>query len=194
MRVEGRAVFLDRDGVLIEDVDLLTDAAQIRTLPGAAEALQGLKGAGFRLVVVSNQTVVARGMATERDVETINCEVERRLRLEGAPPFDGFYFCPHHPKATLEQYRLDCDCRKPRAGLLRRAAGDLKIDLMRSFMVGDRITDIAAGKTAGCRTALVQTGRHAAPPIVTSEPFDPALKADWTGPDLSAAAQWILGA
>ncbi len=178
---------------MIEDVDLLTEPARIRPLPGAAGALRRLKDAGFCLVVVSNQTVVARGLAAERDVEEINREVERRFAAEGGPRLDGFYFCPHHPRATLEQYRLDCDCRKPRAGLLRRAAADLGIDLTRSFMVGDRMTDIAAGKTAGCRTALVETGKHAAPAIVTSEPMETGLKPDWTGPDLEAAARWILG-
>jgi D-glycero-D-manno-heptose 1,7-bisphosphate phosphatase len=105
-------VFLDRDGVLIEDVDLVTSADQIRLL------LQSLRAAGFALVVVTNQPVVARGLATEEQVGEINAEIARRLAAQGAPGFDAFYFCPHHPRASLPQYRLDCDCRKPRPGLL----------------------------------------------------------------------------
>ena len=187
-----RAVFLDRDGVLIEDVDLLTQSAQIRPLPGAAAAVQRLKAAGFLLIVVSNQTVVARGLSTEREVEEINREVARRLEEQGAPALDAFYFCPHHPKATLPAYRKDCDCRKPRPGMLRQAAADLSVDLSKSFMVGDRITDVAAGAAAGCRTILIQTSKHAAPPIETSQPLDPSLRPDWTCANLTAAAEWIL--
>ena len=187
-----RAVFLDRDGVLIEDVDLLTQTAQVRPLPGVAAALQRLKAAGFLLIVVSNQTVVARGLSTEREVEEINREVARRLAEQGAPPLDAFYFCPHHPKATLVAYRKDCDCRKPRPGMLRQAAADFNIVLSASFMVGDRITDVAAGAAAGCRTVLTQTGQHATPAIETSEPLDPSLRPDWTCANLTAAAEWIL--
>lgn len=187
-----RAVFLDRDGVLIEDVDLLADPALVRPLPGVAPALRRLKNAGFLLIVLSNQAVVARGLATEDDVAAVNDEIQRQLILQGSPAFDAFYFCPHHPQATLEKYRVDCQCRKPRPGMFLRAAEKFHLDLPASFMVGDRLTDIAAGANAGCRTALVQTGRHLAPAIVTREPLDPDLKPDWTGPDLADAADWIL--
>ena len=183
---------MDRDGVLIEDVDLLTESTQIRPLPGVACALQRLKSAGFLLVVISNQAVVARGFTTEAGVAEINREIGRQLEGQGAPALDAFYFCPHHPKATVAAYRKDCDCRKPRPGLLRKAAGDLKIELSQSFMVGDRITDIAAGIAAGCRTILVQTGKHNAPAIQTSEALDPSLRADYECADLAAAAEWIL--
>jgi D-glycero-D-manno-heptose 1,7-bisphosphate phosphatase len=189
---QPRAVFLDRDGVLIEDVDLLTQSAQVRPLPGAAAALRRLKDAGFLLLVVSNQAVVARGLATESEVDAINAEISQRLQGQGAPALDAFYFCPHHPKATLESYRKDCLCRKPRPGMLRAAASDFHLDLARSFMVGDRMTDIAAGAAAGCRTILVHTGKHAAPPIETIQPLAAVAPPDWTCPDLPAAAEWIL--
>jgi len=187
-----RAVFLDRDGVLVEDVDLLTRAGQIRALPGAAEALRRLKSAGFLLIVVSNQPVIARGLISEPDLEEINRKIERLLQSDGAPKWDASYFCPHHPNATLQQYRIDCDCRKPRPGLLRRASDKFRIDLQASFMVGDRITDVAAGAAAGCRTVLVQTGKHTAPTITLTQPLDPSLAPDWTCADLAAAADWIL--
>jgi len=185
------AVFLDRDGVLIKDMDLLVRPDQIRILPGVAEAITLLKSAGFALLVVSNQPVVARGLVDESEVRALQREVEARLALEGAGPLDGFYFCPHHPKATLPAYRQVCDCRKPRAGLLHRAAAEHGIDLPASFMVGDRPTDIQAGWGAGCRTIWVETGRHLDPPIESSESLPPP-RPDHVCADLLHAARWIL--
>lgn len=187
------AVFLDRDGVLIRDVDLLTDVSQIQILGGVAEALRLLKEAGFQLLVVSNQAVVARGLVDEAEVRLLQEEVEGRLALEGAPVLDGFYFCPHHPRATVPAYRVLCECRKPRPGLLLRAAEAHRIDLSASFMVGDRPTDLLAGERAGCRTIWVQTGQHLAPPIETDEPL-PEPRADFVCADLLQAALWIRGA
>ena len=186
------AIFLDRDGVLIEDVDLLTNPADIRILGGVPQALKSLKEAGFRLIVVSNQTVVARGLMSEPRMTALNDDVEQRLLQNGAPAIDGFYFCPHHPSAKLPAYRVDCVCRKPRPGLLTRAAKEYGIDLASSFMIGDRITDIIAGAKAGCRTILVQTGAHLAPAIENSEPLDTTVSPDHTCRDLPEAARWIL--
>jgi D-glycero-D-manno-heptose 1,7-bisphosphate phosphatase len=190
----NRAVFLDRDGVLIEDINLLTRVDQLRLLPGVPAALRALRGARFRLVVVSNQTVVARGLATEQDVFTLNTCLQRLLIQAGGPPLDAWYFCPHHPQATLPAYRLDCDCRKPKPGLLLRAARDCQLKLSASIMVGDRITDIVAGARAGCRTIMVRTGMHAQPPIETSEPLDASVQPDYICPNLAAAVRWILQA
>lgn len=186
------AIFLDQDGVLIQDVDLLTHAAQIHILDGVPSALTRLKQAGYRLIVVSNQPVVARGLLREPDILFLHQEVNRRLSAVEAPSLDAFYFCPHHPHATLPAYRLDCDCRKPKPGLLLHAAKEHQIELKRSFMVGDRITDIIAGFRAGCRTILVKTGNDSAPPIQTNEPIDLAIQPDFTCRDLTAAASWIL--
>ena len=186
------AVFLDRDGVLIEDVDLLTQQRQVHILPGVPSALASLSEAGYEFIVVSNQTVVARGLARESDVKRINDFINQKLFESGGPHIPAWYFCPHHPNATIAEYKVDCDCRKPKPGLLFRAGEQLQIDLKRSFMIGDRITDILAGKAAGCRTVLVQTGKHLDPPIETSEPINPAIVPDFTCPDLSAAAAWIL--
>ncbi len=186
------AIFLDRDGVIIEDVDLLTDVAQIRLLSGASESLRILRQNGFRLIVVSNQTVVARGLATEANVERINQELNRQLVAVSGSGVDQFYFCPHHPNATVPSYRINCDCRKPKPGLILRAAREYNLDLPASFVVGDRITDIIAGARAGCRTILVQTGQHAAPPIETAEPIDLTVRPDWICLNLPQATDWIL--
>ena len=186
------AIFLDRDGVLIEDVHLLANPGDIRVLEGVPQALRTLKEAGFKLIVVSNQTVVARGLVTEQEVYAINAEMEHLLEQAGGPHLDGFYFCPHHPNATLPAYRIACECRKPRPGLLLRAAREHNLNLGASFTVGDRITDIIAGARAGCRTVLVQTGKQQAPPIETVEPLDRSVQPDYTCANLSEAAKWIL--
>lgn len=186
------AVFLDRDGVLIEDAGLLVEASRIRVLPGVAEALLGLRQAGFKLLVVTNQPVVARGLLTQQGVCELQGQVEQALAMQGAPPLDGFYFCPHHPKADLPEWRVACECRKPAPGMLLRAAREHAVDLARSFMVGDRITDIIAGARSGCRTILVRTGKHLEQPIETAEPLDTSIHPDHACAGLREAAVWIL--
>jgi D-glycero-D-manno-heptose 1,7-bisphosphate phosphatase len=188
------AVFLDRDGVLIEDVHLLVDPREIRILEGVPQALGMLKAIGFELIVISNQTVVARGLATEQKVNEIQAEVENLLTQADAPRLDGFYYCPHHPNATVPAYRMICECRKPRPGLLLRAAREHNLNLGASVMVGDRISDIIAGARAGCRTALVLSGRHWAPPIEMVELPDEAVEPGYVCADLTAAVEWILRA
>ncbi|MGE3311014.1 MAG: D-glycero-alpha-D-manno-heptose-1,7-bisphosphate 7-phosphatase [Limisphaerales bacterium] len=190
----NRAVFLDRDGVLIEDVHLLTRPDQIRVLPGVPDALRGIAAAGFRLVVITNQTVVARGLSTEAEVDQVHAELNQSLQDAGAPPIERFYVCPHHPAANLPAYRVACDCRKPAPGLILRAARDFDLSLPACFTVGDRITDIHAGARAGTRTVLVQTGRHRDPAIESVDPLDPKVQSDRVCPDLNAAAAWILSA
>lgn len=187
----GRAVFLDRDGVLVEDVDALLLADQIHLLPGAAEGTRRLHAAGFALVMVTNQPIVARGMATEADVERLNGEIAERLAAAGGARLDAAYSCPHHPHADVPDYRVECDCRKPRPGLLTRAAAERGYDLARSYMVGDRPTDVLAGQRAGCRTVQVLSGRHADPPIVTSDAHPADVRPDHVAAGLREAAEWI---
>lgn len=169
----------------------MVDAAGIRIAPGASGALERLERAGFQLVVVTNQTVIARGLAGEDRVAEIHGLLTSRLAAEGAH-LAGVYVCPHHPSADVPEYRIACECRKPRPGLILRAADELGLDVRRSFMVGDRVTDIAAGASAGCRTVLVRTGAHLEPPIELVEPLDPGVSADHECDDLQAAADWIL--
>lgn len=188
----NRAVFLDRDGVLVRDVHLLTRMEDAELLPGVAAALADLCRAGFKLIVASNQPVVARGLLDEFGVRQLQTHIERLIQLDGGPLLDGFYFCPHHPKATLPAYRIVCECRKPRPLLLLQAARQHELDLQASYMVGDRITDVIAGATAGCRTIQVETGMHQAPPIETDQPIDSGIKATHVCADLAAATRWIL--
>ena len=186
------AVFLDRDGVLIADTHLLVESAKIEILQGVPDALRELKNQEYKLIIVSNQTVVSRGLASEDDVWLINEHIQNLLIDAGAPAFDGIYICPHHPSATLEYYRLVCECRKPEPGLLFQAANEHGINLSTSFMVGDRITDIIAGNKAGCRTVLVQTGKQKQPPIETVEPINESIRPDYICSNLFQAAKWII--
>ncbi len=172
-----RAVFLDRDGTIVRDVGYLKRTEDVCLLPGVPEALKLLKEAGFLLLVVTNQSAVARGWLTEPALLEIQREVERRLEAEGAA-LDGFYYCPHLPEGTVEQYARKCDCRKPEPGMLLRAARDRNVDLERSYVVGDSERDVEAGRRAGCSTILIGEG--------TSPP------ADLRARDLRHAADLIL--
>jgi D-glycero-D-manno-heptose 1,7-bisphosphate phosphatase len=187
------AVLLDRDGVIVRDVDLLVRVEQIELLPGATAALQRLRAACLPVIIVTNQPVVARGLLTEAEVLALEAVIERRLRAAGAG-VDAFYYCPHHPRATLAPYRLPCECRKPRPGMLLRAARELDLDLSASTMIGDRLSDVTAGRRAGCRTVLVETGMHAAPPIESPDDPVPAAAPDHVAADLSAAVDIVLSA
>ena len=151
-------MFLDRDGVLIEEVEYLARPEQIRLIPGAAAAVRRANRAGWRVVVVSNQSGVARGLFPESVLSDIHRTISARLFEEAGAVIDGFYYCPHHPTEGQGGYRMECECRKPKPGMLLRAAGELGIDLAESWMIGDRLTDLQAGAAAGCRTILVRTG------------------------------------
>jgi D-glycero-D-manno-heptose 1,7-bisphosphate phosphatase len=188
--VNGRAVFLDRDGVLVEDAGPLVHRDDVRVLPGVVEALGLLHRAGWIAIVVSNQTVVARGLLGESEVRALHHDIEAMLAAAGAPPLAGFFFCPHHPNATRPEYRAQCSCRKPEPGLILRACSVHDIDPTRSVMVGDRPSDVAAGQRAGCRAVWLHTGRHHDAAIETAKPFAVA-PADRTCSNLLEAARWI---
>ncbi|MGE5594979.1 MAG: D-glycero-alpha-D-manno-heptose-1,7-bisphosphate 7-phosphatase [Hyphomicrobiales bacterium] len=155
----NRAVFLDKDGTLVHDVPYNADPARIALMPGALEGLARLADAGYELVVVSNQSGVARGYFPAAALRA----VERRLQELAAPAgvrFAGFYFCPHLPGGSVPRYACECVCRKPRPGLILRAAADLGLDLGGSWLIGDILHDIEAGRRAGCRTVLLDNGHE----------------------------------
>ncbi len=148
-----KAVFLDRDGVVIEQVAYLHDVAGVRLEKGVAEGIKRLHAAGFAVVVVTNQSGVARKLFTLDDVEKVHAKIQELLAASGEK-IDAFYICPHHPK-----YDVDCLCRKPKPGLLLRAARELDLDLDRSVMCGDKISDVQSGINARCAlNILIRTG------------------------------------
>lgn len=153
------AVFLDRDGTIVEDVDYLTRSDQLRLIPRAAAAIRSINQMGYAAVIVTNQSAVARGMLSESALAEVHDRLRDMLAAEGAH-IDGIYYCPHLPDGPVAQYAQRCDCRKPAPGMLLQAARDLGIDLPASVMIGDSLRDLEAGKAAGCATLiLVKTGQ-----------------------------------
>lgn len=177
-----QAVFLDRDGTINVEKDYLYRPDEFEFIPGAAEAIRRLNRAGFLVVVVTNQSGVARGYYTEQEVLHLHQHIEQLLSRADAR-VDAWYYCPHHPTGH-PPYNQDCGCRKPRIGMLEQAARDLGIDLSRSWMVGDKQVDVEAGIAAGCRPVLVLTGygADACPQVPSTVP---------RCPDLAAAAELI---
>lgn len=177
------AVFLDRDNTLIEDPGYINDPADVILLPGAADALRRFRAAGYRAVVVTNQSGVARGRITEDQLIAVHSRLRELLRAEGAE-LDAIYYCPYldGSEASVAAYRRDSELRKPRPGMLLLASRELGLELGRSWMVGDSLRDVEAGRAAGCRTILITDNAEAAKEI----------RATHFARDLSAAADYII--
>jgi histidinol-phosphate phosphatase family protein len=159
MALTAKAVFFDKDGTLIRNDPYDRSPEHIHLLPGTVEGMQLLHAAGYALVVISNQAGVAHGWFTARAIAAE--ERGLRHRLAGHQiPLAGYYVCPHHPDGTIAEYRLHCLCRKPKPGLLMLAACELQLDLGRSWMVGDILHDVEAGRSAGCKTVLLTNGNE----------------------------------
>jgi D-glycero-D-manno-heptose 1,7-bisphosphate phosphatase len=178
-----RAVFLDRDGVLNHDAGYVSDPKDLALLPGVSEALRILSQKGFCLVVVTNQSGVARGKFDLDAVERFHAAMREKLTQLGAPVIDGWYVCPHLPDATVEAWRKNCDCRKPKPGMLRAAAKDLGLDLAKSWIVGDKDADISCGINAGLKGAIQVTGDTG---------YTVHAKASWSCETLLEAAHWLV--
>jgi len=155
------AVFLDRDGTLTRESDWVRSTRDLVLLDGAIDAVLALERAGYAIVVITNQSAVARGIVTERELESIHADLVARFERGGAH-LEGVYACPHHPTEGSPPYRRECDCRKPKSGLIERAARELDIDLHRSWIVGDAERDLLAGERVGLRAVLVGTGKGTA--------------------------------
>ncbi len=179
------AVFLDKDGTLIEDVPYNVDPALVRLMPGARDALRLLHDAGFRLFVITNQSGVARGYFGEDDIAALGVHLTRMLTDWGTP-LDGFYFCPHLPGGSVEAFAVECGCRKPEPGLILEAARLHHLDLARSWFLGDIASDIEAGRRSGCRTILV------GPPAQVEPELLQGAAPDHIASDLREAARIVV--
>ena len=155
----NRAIFIDKDGTLIRDVAYNVDPQHIQLLDGVIEGLKRLKAEGYLTIIISNQSGVAYGYFRELALNAVVDRIRELLGIEGLT-LDGFYYCPHHPSGKIEQYAVHCDCRKPKPGMLLQAAADLDIDLSASWMIGDILDDVEAGKMAGCKTILINNGNE----------------------------------
>lgn len=160
LKNKQKAIFLDRDGTINKYVDFLVDIKDFELLPGVAEAIKAINESGYLAIVITNQPVIARGEVTWDELQEIHNKMETLLGKEGAY-LDGIYFCPHHPDKGFEgeipELKFDCECRKPKPGMIFKAAEAFNIDLSQSWMVGDGKNDILAGKNAGCMTTLIGT-------------------------------------
>lgn len=161
LKRKQKAIFLDRDGTINKYVGFLRDIDEFELLPGVAEAIGKINRSGYLAIVVTNQPVIARGEVGWEELQEIHNKMETLLGLEGVY-LDGIYFCPHHPhkgyEGEIPELKFDCDCRKPKPGMLLKAAEDFNIDLSQSWMIGDGENDIKAGEVAGCKTALIGEG------------------------------------
>jgi D,D-heptose 1,7-bisphosphate phosphatase len=190
-----KAIFLDRDGVINELVyhqeqeviDSPFTVRQFKLMPGAAKAIKSLRQAGYLIVLISNQPGMAKGQMSKETFEKIRKKMQTELGKAGGVP-DGEYYCFHHPEAVIKQYKAKCDCRKPAPGLLLKAARDMDIDLGQSWMIGDNLSDVQAGKAAGCRTVLLGKLKCEVCNLMDEKNARP----DNISPDLAGAAQYIL--
>jgi len=185
---KNRAVFLDRDGTLCEEVGYLDSVEQMRLIPGSAQAVRLLNRRGFKVIVVTNQSGVARGFFPESRLEELHAELRRQLSKEGAH-LDAIYYCPHHPEEGYPPYLQECQCRKPAPGLLLQAAADLNLDLPSSYMVGDHFSDVECGQRIGAEAILLLTG-HGQETLAKRENW--AKPPSYIAADLYEAVQWIL--
>lgn len=185
--VNRPAVFLDRDGTLLEEAGYLDRLERLVFFPYAVDAVRLLNRSGLAVVIVTNQAGIARGIFKEAFVAEAHQHIAQRLALGGAH-IDGFYYCPHHPDAVIESLRQDCGCRKPQPGMLTRAAEELGLDLAASFVVGDRWHDLQAGARVGARGVLVRTGYGRTEEASPKPGLEPAAIVD----NVAEAASWIL--
>jgi D-glycero-D-manno-heptose 1,7-bisphosphate phosphatase len=180
-------VFLDRDGTIIEDVGYLDALDRVAWYPWTVDAIRMLNRAGLPVVVVTNQSGIARGLFDEAFVAETHRHLDARLAAGGAR-VDAYYYCPHHTDGRVAAYTRTCDCRKPGRAMIDRAAADLGLDPARSVVVGDKWSDVQLGRAVGARAVLVRTGSGAA-----EEPLPPeGVFADAVVDNLAAAASWIL--
>jgi len=187
VKIKNRAVFLDRDGTINEEVNYLKDLRDLKLLPGAAEAIKLLNEHSFKVVVITNQSGVARGYLTEEKLEEIHEEMRRQLSEKGAH-LDAIYYCPHHPTQGKGKYRKNCWCRKPNPGMLEKAARELGLDLPKCYLVCDKLIDLQAGLRADCKTVLVLTGYGKE---YSDEKVEGTINIDYVAKSLKDADEWI---
>jgi len=182
--MEHKAVFLDRDDTIIADPGYISDPAQVKLIGGVAPALKELHNLGYKLIVITNQSGIARGLLSEQQLDAIHKRLKQLLSFEGVY-LDGIYYCPYHPKGTIEQYTKESSLRKPNSGMLLKAAEEMKINLAKSWMIGNSDRDALAGKGAGCKTILIQ------PSLSQAEIKYTAHNADFTASNMKEAVNII---
>lgn len=183
--VKTKAAFIDRDGVINEERNYVHRISDFVLLPGVVEGLTLLRDAGYRLIVVTNQAGIARGYYDQVTMDRLHDHLRAQLADHGVS-LDAIYFCPHHPQGTIKALAIECDCRKPKPGMLLQAAKDLDIDLSASVLIGDKLSDLHAGKSAGVQSVVIVESGHEFGPEARQE-------ANAVAADLLAAARVLTG-
>ena len=183
------AVFLDRDGTINVEGGYINHVDRFGLIEGAAEAVILLKNNGLKTIVVTNQTGVAQGYYPESHLARLHNKMKALLKEKGAE-LDAIYYCPHHPSIGEPPYRQDCDCRKPKLGMIRKAEKDLSVDARKSYMVGDKISDVEFGRRAGCKSILVLTGYGKGELEYNRDKLNG--EPDYIAEDILDAAKWIV--
>ena len=179
-----KAAFLDRDGVINEDVGHLNNTESFRLLPGAAAAIKKLNESGYCVIVITNQGAIAKGFLTIEILEGIHAKMRAQLAEKGAY-IDRVYYCPHHPEGIVAEYSIACDCRKPATNMFKEAIADFNIDVTNSFLVGDKSSDILAGSRIGLRTVLL-------PGVRAASDIQYEVQPDFIADDLMGAIAYFL--
>ena len=178
----SRAVFLDRDGTINKDFGYVSKIQDLEFERNAVEGIRMFQDLGYRLIIITNQSGIARGIHTEEQTQRFNDELVRRLGAEDIK-IDGVYYCPHFPGGKVTEYAIECGCRKPKIGMISKALEQYPdIELEKSVMIGDKVQDVETGKSAGCITILVNTGKGGG---------DGQAKPDYVAADLKDAAEWV---
>ena len=184
----NKAVFLDKDGTISKDVGYLDDPAKLEVFPYSAKAIKMLNDAGFKVIVVSNQAGIARGLLTEDTLQAIDKKIHKII-LNSGGVIDAIYYCPHHPEHGIHPFKKQCENRKPNPGMLLRGKKEFDLDMSKSYLIGDKLSDIEAGYNAGVKTILVKTGygvEHAKNDKLKK------LKPVWIAENLLDAVEWII--
>jgi len=184
----NKAVFLDKDGTINKDLGYINDPEKLELLPRSAEAVKKLNEAHFKVIVISNQAGIARGLVTENILQNIDKKLQKEL-LKGGAYINAIYYCPHHPEHGLYPYKKACECRKPHTGLVEQAVSDHSIDLKQSYFVGDKLSDVQTGKAVKVKTVHVLTGKGKKQ---REEKDYERNKPDFEAEDLLDAVNWIL--
>jgi len=187
--VSRRAIFMDRDGTICDEVGYINHVSRSRLLPNSLEAIRLVNRAGYMAIVATNQSGVARGLFDESLVEQVHRQLAGWVEAAGGR-LDALYYCPHHPREGQPPYRADCDCRKPRPGMLARAAREHDIDLASSWMIGDSLVDLEAGAAVGAGVVHVLTGYGRG--LVENQPQRFRVTPHHTAVDLLDAVRWIV--
>jgi len=187
--VKKPAVFLDRDGTLMVNVEYISDPAQVRVFTKTVDALKQLKRAGFYLIIVTNQSGAARGYFPISAVTKVNQKLQQKLRAKGTS-IDAFFYCPHHPQGTVKSLTKKCDCRKPGTGMVKQALKRFPIDLSRSYVVGDNFGDVELAKNAGLAAGLLVKTGHGRYNLAEVKKLK--MKNSHVVPGIAQAARWIL--